>query len=147
MIALIATDLDGTFLGADKLPSAENTEAMFAAADAGVHVVFATGRPYRWLTVLDPFRPIHPTLLASNGAVSVNAATGKVLHDLYMTPQTVAGIVCDVRQALPHACFVPRRPPSGSPKKGSTAGRSAARRTVRARSRVSWEMITASSSC
>ncbi|MCA3776073.1 MAG: HAD family phosphatase, partial [Cutibacterium sp.] len=50
MIALIATDLDGTFLGADKLPSAENTEAMFAAADAGVHVVFATGRPYRWLT-------------------------------------------------------------------------------------------------
>ncbi|GAE67012.1 hydrolase [Cutibacterium acnes JCM 18909] len=26
MIALIATDLDGTFLGADKLPSAENTE-------------------------------------------------------------------------------------------------------------------------
>lgn len=105
MIALIATDLDGTFLGADKLPSAENTEAMFAAADAGVHVVFATGRPYRWLTVLDPFRPIHPTLLASNGAVSVNAATGKVLHDLYMTPQTVAGIVCDVRQALPHALF------------------------------------------
>ena len=105
MIALIATDLDGTFLGADKLPSAENTEAMFAAADAGVHVVFATGRPYRWLTVLDPFRPIHPTLLASNGAVSVDAATGKVLHDLYMTPQTVTGIVCDVRQALPHALF------------------------------------------
>lgn len=60
MIALIATDLDGTFLGADKLPSAENTEAMFAAADAGVHVVFATGRPYRWLTVLDPFPPDPP---------------------------------------------------------------------------------------
>ena len=88
MIALIATDLDGTFLGADKLPSAENTEAMFAAADAGVHVVFATGRPYRWLTVLDPFRPIHPTLLASNGAVSVDAATGKVLHDLYTVSYT-----------------------------------------------------------
>ncbi|WP_337926304.1 HAD family hydrolase [Cutibacterium acnes] len=84
MIALIATDLDGTFLGADKLPSAENTEAMFAAADAGVHVVFATGRPYRWLTVLDPFRPIHPTLLASNGAVSVSRyrkGSARPIHD------------------------------------------------------------------
>ncbi|MCQ8210062.1 HAD family hydrolase, partial [Cutibacterium acnes subsp. acnes] len=100
---LVATDLDHTFLGADQRPSELNTHSVFAAAEHGAAVVFATGRPYRWLTVLDPFRPIHPTLLASNGAVSVNAATGKVLHDLYMTPQTVAGIVCDVRQALPHA--------------------------------------------
>ena len=38
MVSLIATDLDGTFLGADKMPSAENTEAMLAAAEAGVHV-------------------------------------------------------------------------------------------------------------
>ena len=105
MVALIATDLDGTFLGADKMPSAENTEAILAAADVGVHVVFATGRPYRWLTVLDPFRSIHPTLLASNGAVSVDAATGTVLHDVYIAPQTVTDIVCDVRKALPRALF------------------------------------------
>ncbi|MSS45674.1 HAD family phosphatase [Cutibacterium sp. WCA-380-WT-3A] len=105
MVALIATDLDGTFLGTDKMPGAENTEAVLAAANAGVHVVFATGRPYRWLTVLDPFRPIHPTLLASNGAVSVDAATGEVLHDACMDPQTVRDIVHDIRDALPQALF------------------------------------------
>ena len=105
MVSLIATDLDGTFLGADKMPSAENTEAMLAAAEAGVHVVFATGRPYRWLTVLDPFRSIHPTLLASNGAVSVDATTGEVLHDIFMSPTRVAEIIADVREALPEALF------------------------------------------
>ncbi|MDO4411786.1 HAD hydrolase family protein [Cutibacterium sp.] len=105
MVSLIATDLDGTFLGADSMPSAENTEAVLAAADAGVHIVFATGRPYRWLAVLDPFRPVHPTLLASNGAVSVNAATGEILHDIAMSPTTVAGIITDVRNVLPQALF------------------------------------------
>ena len=121
MVALIATDLDGTFLGADKMPSAENTEAILAAADVGVHVVFATGRPYRWLTVLDPFRPpIHPTLLASNGAVSVEPLPERFCTT-YTWPRrrSPASSLTSAKHSCTH-CSVPRRPPNSSPKKGST---------------------------
>lgn len=41
---LVALDMDGTFLMEDKTVSAENRKAIKAAADAGVTVMFATGR-------------------------------------------------------------------------------------------------------
>ena len=49
---LIATDLDGTFLSPDESVSAENSAAVLAAQEAGITVVFATGRPIRWLEVI-----------------------------------------------------------------------------------------------
>jgi Cof subfamily protein (haloacid dehalogenase superfamily) len=42
---LIATDLDGTLLGADGALSPRSVRALQAAAAAGIVVVFATGRP------------------------------------------------------------------------------------------------------
>jgi Cof subfamily protein (haloacid dehalogenase superfamily) len=42
---LIATDLDGTLLGADGTLSARNISALRAAKDAGWYVVLASGRP------------------------------------------------------------------------------------------------------
>lgn len=44
-IKLIALDLDGTLLGIDGAVSARNVDAVNALADAGHHVVIATGRP------------------------------------------------------------------------------------------------------
>ena len=41
-LALVATDLDHTFLGADQRPSELNTRSMFAAAEHGTAVIFAT---------------------------------------------------------------------------------------------------------
>lgn len=105
MVKLVATDLDGTFLNSERVPSAENAGAMLAAARAGVHVVFATGRPYRWLGVLDAFRQIRPTVLASNGAVSVDATSGVVLHEHCIATEVVAGIIADVRRKIPTALF------------------------------------------
>ncbi|HYI55034.1 MAG TPA: HAD hydrolase family protein, partial [Microlunatus sp.] len=46
---MIATDLDGTFLAPDSSVSAENSSAVLAAQEAGITVLFATGRPIRWL--------------------------------------------------------------------------------------------------
>ncbi|HEY9898116.1 MAG TPA: Cof-type HAD-IIB family hydrolase [Pantanalinema sp.] len=44
---LIATDLDGTFIGRDLEVSERNRRAVQLAHDAGVHFVMATGRMYR----------------------------------------------------------------------------------------------------
>ncbi|AZZ41972.1 HAD family hydrolase [Acidipropionibacterium jensenii] len=104
-VDLIASDLDHTFLGADKLPSAQNVAAVMDAAATGVRIVFATGRPYRWLDVLDQLAPADPTILASNGAVSVDARTGEVIHQSRIDPQILAEIVSAVRQVVPNALF------------------------------------------
>lgn len=104
-VDLIASDLDRTFLGADKLPSAENLEAVRDATEAGVRVVFATGRPYRWLDVLEVLAPIRPTVICANGAVSVDAATGEVIHQRAFDPDVLGGVVEDVRAVLPGALF------------------------------------------
>ncbi len=68
---LVATDLDGTFLSPDGGVSAENRAAVQAAQEAGTYVVFVTGRPVRWLDVIQDLPGAHPTVIASNGAVLV----------------------------------------------------------------------------
>ncbi|MCU1689897.1 MAG: hydrolase, partial [Jatrophihabitantaceae bacterium] len=46
---LIGSDLDGTLLSHDEVISDGNLAALRRAQDAGVPVVFATGRPTRWM--------------------------------------------------------------------------------------------------
>ncbi|MCI1747877.1 MAG: HAD family hydrolase [Acidipropionibacterium sp.] len=104
-LELIASDLDQTFLGDDKEPSAENIAAVMDAAAAGVRIVFATGRPYRWLDVLGQLAPADPTVIAFNGAVSVDARTGEVIHQQSIDPGILADIVTDVRRVVPEALF------------------------------------------
>ena len=50
--ALVACDLDCTFLSPDGTVSALNAHAVARAQEAGIPVVFATGRPVRWLDVI-----------------------------------------------------------------------------------------------
>ena len=76
---LIATDLDGTFLSPDSSVSAENSSAVLAAQEAGVTVVFATGRPIRWLDVIRGLPGAHPTVIASNGAALYDAAADELV--------------------------------------------------------------------
>ena len=43
-IRLIATDLDGTFLGEDSRPLPQNAQAFRRAQEMGIHVCIASGR-------------------------------------------------------------------------------------------------------
>lgn len=66
--ALVATDLDGTFLGADSEPHPGNIAAARDIVAAGITLVIATGRPRRWLQQIDDLRELNPLVIASNGA-------------------------------------------------------------------------------
>ena len=66
--ALVATDLDGTFLGAGSEAHPENMAAAKAIVEAGITLVIATGRPRRWLQQIDDLRELNPLVIASNGA-------------------------------------------------------------------------------
>ncbi|WP_343320480.1 HAD family hydrolase [Arthrobacter sp. TMP15] len=86
---LIASDIDGTILGHDGKISNRTVEAFLAAAEAGIDIVFVTGRPPRWL---DPIREQigHTgTVICSNGAVTYDLGTEKVLDSHVLTWDTV----------------------------------------------------------
>ena len=66
--ALIATDLDGTFLGANAVLLQSNLAAARRSIEEGVVFVIATGRPRRWLDALTELRDMDPVVISSNGA-------------------------------------------------------------------------------
>ena len=104
-LKLIATDLDGTFLGDDGLPSHLNLTAVRRAAGCGVRIVFATGRPARWLQVLDLVAGLHPDAIASNGAVLYDVA-GHRLRQAFPLPRAATlAVMADVKAVLPKATF------------------------------------------
>lgn len=69
-LALVCTDLDGTFLGEGGHPHPGNMAAARELHRRGVHFVVATGRPWRWLHPLEDLIDIDPIVITSNGAVT-----------------------------------------------------------------------------
>ncbi|WP_168207460.1 HAD-IIB family hydrolase [Microlunatus elymi] len=76
---LIVSDLDGTFLSPDGTVSERNVAAVRAAEDAGIPVVFATGRPIRFLEPIRGLRRTHAIVIASNGAMTYDVGRDLVL--------------------------------------------------------------------
>lgn len=88
MYKLIALDMDGTLLSADKSISKENFKAIQNAKAKGVKVVLATGRPIkgieRYLKHLDLIND-DDYAIAFNGALVQNTKSGKILAEDLMT--------------------------------------------------------------
>ena len=66
---LVASDIDGTILGHDGKISDRTVRAFHACREAGVELVFVTGRPPRWLHPLQDRLGHTGTVICSNGAV------------------------------------------------------------------------------
>jgi Cof subfamily protein (haloacid dehalogenase superfamily) len=66
---LVASDIDGTILGHDGKISDRTVRAFHACRDAGVELVFVTGRPPRWLHPLEDQLGHTGRVICSNGAV------------------------------------------------------------------------------
>ena len=105
MIRAIASDLDGTFLGADGQPSRRNIDAVLAAAQRGVRTIFATGRPFRWLDVLRPMLEADPLVLASNGAVRYDLHHQHVISADLLDVDSTLAVVADLRATDPRLVF------------------------------------------
>lgn len=108
-IRLIGSDLDGTLLSHDEVISEGNLEALWRAQEAGVPVVFATGRPPRWMG--EVARQTRHTGLAvcANGALLYDLGTEQVVgSNLISVPtlrevaEALLGEFGEVRFALEH---------------------------------------------
>lgn len=78
-IQLIALDLDGTLLNADKQLSAENAAALAKAAAEGVEIVPATGRFYRGMPPVIRELPYVRYVISVNGAQVYDVAAQKTV--------------------------------------------------------------------
>ena len=103
--ALFVTDLDGTFVDAVGEVSAVNRSALQLAADCGVPVVVATGRPSRWLGVLDGLPGLHQAVVVSNGAGVFDRAAGTHSQINGLDPQVGLEVAHDLRAAIPGMTF------------------------------------------
>jgi hypothetical protein len=102
---MIATDLDGTLLGADHALSARTRDALRGCARTGIAVVFVTARPPRTVARLAADTGVEITAICSNGALVVDYATGKttVVHEFAHTD--ARRLVDQLRTVLPDAGY------------------------------------------
>ncbi|RCK69411.1 HAD family phosphatase [Desertihabitans brevis] len=102
---LVVSDLDGTFLSPDGTVSDLNRQAVADALAAGIEVVFATGRPIRWLQVVADLGLPNSVVVASNGAMLYDVARDEVLSSSPIEPEVLAAVVRDIAEAVPGSRF------------------------------------------
>ena len=106
-VKLIALDLDGTTLNNDGVISRQNREALQKAADKGVNIVIATGRPRTALPEdvfeIDAVRYV----LTSNGARITDLKEDRCIYENCLSPLATEKAV-ELLKQYPYIleCFV-----------------------------------------
>ena len=105
MTQLFATDLDGTLLNSSGGISTANVAALRSAQDSGLHVVFVTGRPPRWMAEIGHITGNHGHAICANGALVLDVATGEVLQANYLDRDLGIDVVNRLRRIDPDISF------------------------------------------
>ena len=102
---MIATDLDGTLLRSDGTISPRTLAALNAAEDAGITVVFVTGRPVRWMEDLFAHVGTHGIAILSNGALIWDVAGDRPIAERPIDVATLVEACALLREAMPDLMF------------------------------------------
>ncbi len=107
--ALIASDVDGTLLGADERLSPRTRDAVAAAIAGGAHFVLATGRPPRWIPPVAEALGFGPMAVCANGAVIYDAATDRVISARTLSVDALAELAEIAARVVPGAGLAAER--------------------------------------
>lgn len=102
---LIATDLDGTLLRTDGTVSVRTQAALDLAEEAGISIVFVTGRPPRWMESLTEHIGRHGVAICSNGGVVYDVRRKELVESFPLRPEDSLALVTALRAELPGASF------------------------------------------
>ncbi len=102
---LIATDLDGTLLCQGGTVSPRTAAALAAAEEAGLQVVFVTGRPPRWMQRLGPHIGGHGVAICSNGGAVFDVRRELLLESFPLRSESALEVVALLRDQLPGTAF------------------------------------------
>ncbi|MCC9144211.1 MULTISPECIES: HAD family hydrolase [unclassified Arthrobacter] len=104
-VRLVASDMDGTIVGADNSISDRTVKAFRACIEAGIDVVFVTGRPPRWLDPLRDRIGHEGTVICSNGAITYDLAADQVLSTSLLPLDQMFAAARIIRDLFPRAHF------------------------------------------
>ena len=102
---LIATDLDGTLVGRDRVISRRSAKALAQADAAGIVVVLVTGRPLRWLSEAYEHLDTAYRTICANGAVEYDPATDAVTASRPLAPPVLSDVCTRLATAVPGIAF------------------------------------------
>ena len=105
----IATDLDGTIVRSDGEISARTRDALAAAEDAGILVVFVTGRPPRWMKPISEATGHHGLAVCANGALVYDLHTEQVVQEHTLDVEVARQAADALRAAIPDVTFAVER--------------------------------------
>jgi len=97
---LVATDLDGTLVRRDGTVSAYTRDVLLRLDEAGVPVVFVTGRPLRWTADVFEHVGSHGLAIVSNGALVWDVAAEKPWLERHLAPEVALDVVGRLRGAI-----------------------------------------------
>ncbi|MEV6194567.1 HAD hydrolase family protein [Streptomyces sp. NPDC051920] len=100
-VRLVCTDLDGTLLDSSGAIRERTLSTLAEAERAGIAVVGVTGRPVRDTLDLARRHGLTGPVVCSNGAVTVDVRSGRLLDCRGFGPGDAAGILRAVRDAVP----------------------------------------------
>ncbi|WP_353050490.1 HAD-IIB family hydrolase [Cellulosimicrobium sp. Marseille-Q4280] len=106
---LVATDLDGTLLRSDGSLSQRTRDALLAAEEAGVEIVFVTARPPRWLAPLRDVVGGHGRVICLGGAAVWDLATEQAIDVCGFDDVAARELVADLRAGLPDVALALER--------------------------------------
>jgi Cof subfamily protein (haloacid dehalogenase superfamily) len=104
-VRLLATDLDGTLIRSDHTVADETRSALRRASEAGLLVVFVTGRPPRWLDEITDATSHTGIAVTANGAALYDLQSTTILHTFELAPEQLTEITADIRAAYPDVYF------------------------------------------
>lgn len=106
---LVATDLDGTLLRSDRTVSTRTAATLARAHDAGLPVVFVTGRPLRWAAEVFEHVGRHGLVIAANGALVWDVSTDEARLQRTIAAEDSAAAAAAIRSEFPATSFAVER--------------------------------------
>jgi hydroxymethylpyrimidine pyrophosphatase-like HAD family hydrolase len=104
-VRLVATDLDGTLLRPDGSVSAFTVDVLARARAAELPVVFATGRPPRWMPPVVDVTGHLGAAICANGALVIDLVDGHVLERHPIPHDALVEVVETLRAEVPGIAF------------------------------------------
>ncbi|MCF4007367.1 HAD family hydrolase [Corynebacterium uropygiale] len=97
---LVASDIDGTIISSQDRVLPRVQEALTQAAESGVEIALATGRPHRWIEPVLEQLPVRPVCVCANGAVLYDSKYHRIVKAHELQPEALTEIVRAAREAL-----------------------------------------------
>jgi Cof subfamily protein (haloacid dehalogenase superfamily) len=102
---MLATDIDGTLLRSDGSVSPRTRTALDAAREAGLAVVFVSGRPPRWLDEVGAETGHLGTAVGANGAVLYDLSTASTLWAHHLDTELMSELTTELRATFAQIHF------------------------------------------